>query len=60
LVSSSAVAEWNWRGNVTATDEAAAIVAELRESWARSDVVITTGGLGPTCDDRTREAAWRR
>jgi len=42
--------------NVTATDEAAAIVAELRESWARSDVVITTGGLGPTCDDRTREA----
>ena len=42
--------------NVTATDEAPAIVAELRESWARSDVVITTGGLGPTCDDRTREA----
>ncbi len=42
--------------NVTATDDAAAIVAELRESWARSDVVITTGGLGPTCDDRTREA----
>jgi len=28
----------------------------LRESWERSDVVITTGGLGPTCDDRTREA----
>ena len=42
--------------NVTATDEAPAIVAELRESWAHSDVVITTGGLGPTCDDRTREA----
>ena len=42
--------------NVTATDEAAAIVGELRESWARADVVITTGGLGPTCDDRTREA----
>lgn len=42
--------------NVTATDEAASISAELRESWARSDVVITTGGLGPTCDDRTREA----
>jgi len=42
--------------NVTVTDEAAAIVAELRASWARADVVITTGGLGPTCDDRTREA----
>lgn len=42
--------------NVTTTDEAGAIVSELRESWARSAVVITTGGLGPTCDDRTREA----
>ena len=42
--------------NVTVTDEAAAIVAELRQSWSHADVVITTGGLGPTCDDRTREA----
>lgn len=41
--------------NVTVTDEADAIVAQFRESWARADVVITTGGLGPTCDDRTRE-----
>ena len=41
--------------NVTITDEAAAIAAQFRESWARADVVITTGGLGPTCDDRTRE-----
>jgi nicotinamide-nucleotide amidase len=41
--------------NVTLTDDAAAIAAQFRESWARSDVVITTGGLGPTCDDRTRE-----
>ncbi|MBA3848461.1 MAG: damage-inducible protein CinA [Opitutus sp.] len=41
--------------NVTITDEAPAIAAQFRESWARADVVITTGGLGPTCDDRTRE-----
>ena len=42
--------------NVTLTDEADAIAEQFRESWARADVVITTGGLGPTCDDRTREA----
>jgi nicotinamide-nucleotide amidase len=42
--------------NVTLTDEADAIAGQFRESWARADVVITTGGLGPTCDDRTREA----
>lgn len=42
--------------NVTITDDADDIVAQFRESWVRADVVITTGGLGPTCDDRTREA----
>ena len=41
--------------NVTITDEAGAIVRQFRESWAAADVIITTGGLGPTCDDRTRE-----
>ncbi len=41
--------------NVTITDDADAIARQFRESWARSDVLITTGGLGPTCDDRTRE-----
>ncbi len=42
--------------NVTLTDDADAIVAQFAESWRRADVIITTGGLGPTCDDRTREA----
>jgi nicotinamide-nucleotide amidase len=42
--------------NITLTDEASAIARQFRESWAAADVVITTGGLGPTCDDRTREA----
>jgi nicotinamide-nucleotide amidase len=41
--------------NVTITDEAPAIAKQFSESWARADVIITTGGLGPTCDDRTRE-----
>lgn len=42
--------------NVTITDDAEAIARQFRESWAMADVVITTGGLGPTCDDRTRES----
>jgi len=41
--------------NVTITDSADEIARQFRESWARADVVITTGGLGPTSDDRTRE-----
>ncbi|HLP26841.1 MAG TPA: CinA family nicotinamide mononucleotide deamidase-related protein [Acidobacteriota bacterium] len=41
--------------NVTVCDDADVIARQFRESWARADVVITTGGLGPTCDDRTRE-----
>ncbi|MBL9204742.1 MAG: CinA family nicotinamide mononucleotide deamidase-related protein [Opitutaceae bacterium] len=42
--------------NVTITDDADDIVRQFRESWSCADVIITTGGLGPTCDDRTREA----
>jgi nicotinamide-nucleotide amidase len=44
------------RRNITVTDDAEDIASQFRESWERSDVVLTTGGLGPTCDDRTREA----
>lgn len=37
-------------------DDVAAIVAALREALDRTGCVITTGGLGPTSDDVTREA----
>jgi len=42
--------------NVTITDDAEDIAGQFRESWGRANVVLITGGLGPTCDDRTREA----
>jgi nicotinamide-nucleotide amidase len=37
------------------SDEGAEISRAVRESLERADVVITTGGLGPTSDDRTRD-----
>ena len=37
--------------------DGAAINSAMAESMERSDVVIVTGGLGPTSDDITREAA---
>jgi nicotinamide-nucleotide amidase len=40
---------------VAISDDPEALVAAVREGLARADWVITTGGLGPTCDDRTRE-----
>jgi nicotinamide-nucleotide amidase len=44
------------RRNITVTDDAEDIAVQFAECWKRSNVVIATGGLGPTCDDRTREA----
>ncbi len=41
---------------VTLGDEAAAIDAELDRACAASDLVLLTGGLGPTHDDLTVEA----
>ncbi len=40
----------------TVADELDATVALFRQAAARSDVVIVTGGLGPTLDDLTRQA----
>jgi competence/damage-inducible protein CinA-like protein len=37
-------------------DEADGLVEVLRQALARSDVIVTTGGLGPTADDLTRQA----
>ncbi len=44
---------------VTIGDNVDRIAAAIRESLQRSEVIITTGGLGPTVDDPTREAVAR-
>ena len=40
---------------VTVPDTAADIQQAVREAMARADLIIVTGGLGPTSDDLTRE-----
>ncbi len=40
----------------TVGDNAERIASIIREGVARADIIITTGGLGPTVDDPTREA----
>ena len=40
----------------TVGDNLSRLTAVLRQALARSEVVITTGGIGPTADDITREA----
>jgi nicotinamide-nucleotide amidase len=37
-------------------DNQARLVKALRRAWQRSDLILATGGLGPTEDDITREA----
>lgn len=40
-------------------DNAERIAAVLRQALSRAEIIITTGGLGPTIDDPTREAVAR-
>ena len=41
--------------NLVIRDQPEDIKLFFKDSWSRSDLVITTGGLGPTSDDLTRE-----
>jgi len=43
----------------TLADDIPLLESAFREALARADVVVATGGLGPTADDLTREAAAR-
>jgi len=40
----------------TVGDNPKRLVDTLKQAWKRADLIITTGGLGPTQDDITREA----
>lgn len=40
---------------VAVSDEGVAIQDAVREAMGRADLIITTGGLGPTSDDLTRD-----
>ncbi len=42
--------------NYTISDESDDIDDQFEYCWKRADVLITIGGLGPTVDDRTKEA----
>ncbi|NNN05666.1 MAG: competence/damage-inducible protein A [Elusimicrobia bacterium] len=46
-------------GEESVLDDVAAIAAAMRRALAKADAVIVCGGLGPTFDDLTREAAAR-
>ena len=47
---------WSVMGHVTVGDDQAAIEDAIGAASAKADVVIVTGGIGPTPDDLTREA----
>lgn len=43
------------RRNLVVRDDPAEIRRAFVEAWNDADIIITTGGLGPTIDDNTRE-----
>ncbi len=45
---------------ISVGDEAASIGEAMAEGAARASLVVSTGGLGPTLDDRTREGVAER
>lgn len=47
---------WSVTRHTTLSDQLDQLTAELRAAAARSQVILVTGGLGPTLDDITREA----
>lgn len=47
---------FNLYHKTTVGDNDARIIEAIRNAMIRSDVVITSGGLGPTVDDKTRES----
>lgn len=55
------LAAWGWQvqRHVTVADDVVAIAQALTEAAGRSDLVLTSGGLGPTEDDVTLEACAR-
>ncbi len=50
---------WTVTRHTTLSDDMNAIVNEFREASKRAQVVLITGGLGPTLDDITRDALAR-
>ena len=40
----------------TVGDNPQRLLSTLKQAWQRSELIITTGGLGPTQDDITRES----
>src|SRR5690554_558292 len=48
---------WDFLKNHTIPDDESAFMLALGEAWKDADLVITSGGLGPTPDDLTKDLA---